>query len=45
MTESKNYEYKVPWQWANEQIKDKIRKNKHIERIRNDLKHKNERRG
>ena len=45
MTESKSSEYEIPWQWANEQLKEKIRKNKHIVRLRNDLKYKSKRVG
>ena len=37
MTESKNFDYEIPWQWYNNQIKEKIRKNKVVTKIRNDL--------
>lgn len=38
MTESKNVKYQFPWPWHNDQIKERIRKNNYIQRIRNELK-------
>ena len=40
MTESRNFDYEIPWKWHNEQLKENIRKNKHHERIRNNLQKK-----
>lgn len=40
MTESRNFDYEIPWKWHNEQLKESIRKNKHLERIRNNFKKK-----
>ena len=37
MTESRHIEYEIPWKWSEEQIKEKIRKNKVIDKIRTDL--------
>ncbi len=37
MTESRHIEYDIPWKWSEEQIKEKIRKNKVVNKIRNDL--------
>ena len=37
MTESKNFDYEIPWKWHEEQIKESIRKNKVVNKIRNDL--------
>ena len=37
MTESKNFDYEIPWYWHREQLKEKIRKNKVVNKIRNDL--------
>lgn len=37
MTESRNFDYEIPWYWYEEQIKEKIRKNKVVTRIRTDL--------
>ena len=40
MTESKNFNYEIPWHWVEDQIQEKIRKNKMVNKIRNDLKKK-----
>ena len=37
MTESRSYGYEIPWHWYREQLKEKIRKNKVVTKIRNDL--------
>ena len=37
MTESKNFDYEIRWKWHEEQIKEKIRKNKVVDKIRTDL--------
>ncbi len=37
MAESRNFDYEIPWRWSKEQIKEKIRKNKMITKIRTDL--------
>ena len=37
MTESKNFDYEIPWNWHEEQIREKIRKNKVVSKIRTDL--------
>ncbi len=37
MTESR---HKIPWEWDTEQLKERIRKNRYVERIRNNLQKK-----
>ena len=37
MTESRHIEYEIPWKWHEEQIKEKVRKNKVVSKIRTDL--------
>ena len=37
MTESKSINYEIPWKWHEEQVKEKIRKNKVVSKIRTDL--------
>ncbi len=37
MTESKSLDYEIPWKWHEEQVKEKIRKNKVVNKIRTDL--------
>lgn len=37
MTESKSINYEIPWKCHEEQIKEKVRKNKVVSKIRTDL--------
>ena len=37
MIESKNFDYEIPWKWHEEHVKEKIRKNKVVNKIRTDL--------